>query len=73
MTLDEVAEFLRLSPGQLDEVASDLPGFELAGQVRVRRAKLLEWIERRERSYLRNTVASRVARALAANGWKGVA
>jgi len=73
MTLDEVAAFLRLSPGQLDEVVSDLPGFELAGQIRVRRTRLLAWIERREREYLRNTVASRVASALAANGWKGVA
>jgi len=73
MTLDEVAEFLRLAPAELDEVAADLPAFELAGQVRVRRARLLEWIERREREYLRNTVASRVARTLAANGWKGVA
>ena len=58
MTLEEVAEFLRLSLDQLDEVAEERPAFELAGQVRVRRAALVQWIERRERDYSRQRAGS---------------
>jgi hypothetical protein len=36
MTLGEVAEFLRVPPDALAEVAEDLPAFEIGGQVRVR-------------------------------------
>lgn len=66
MTLDEVAEFVRLAPEQLGEIVEELPAFELAGQVRVRRERLIEWIEQRERAYARHTAASWVARAVAA-------
>ena len=65
MTLDEVAEFLRVAPEQLGEVVEELPAFELAGQVRVRRERLIEWIGQRERAYARHTAASWVARAVA--------
>jgi anti-sigma factor RsiW len=64
MTLEEVADFLRISDQELAEIADELPAFELAGQVRVRREKLLEWIERRERMYLRQNVQSRTSRLL---------
>ena len=73
MTLDEVAVFLRVSVDQLGDLSADLPAFELGGQIRVRRERLVEWVEQRERDYMRNTIASRVARTMAANGWKGVA
>jgi hypothetical protein len=63
MTLDEVGEFLRLSPGQLGEIAEELPAFELAGQVRIRRTRLVEWLQQREQAYARQTAASWVARS----------
>jgi hypothetical protein len=65
MTLDEVAGFLRISLDELEEIVLDLPAFELAGQLRVRRAKLAEWIEARERAYSRSRAQSEVARILA--------
>ncbi len=63
MTLEEVGEFLRLTPPQMEEVVEALPAFELAGQILVRRARLIEWIAARERDYARQAAASRVARA----------
>ena len=65
LTLDEVAAFLRISLDELEEVVLELPAFEVAGQLRVRRAKLLEWVEARERSYRRSSAQSEVARAFA--------
>jgi transcriptional regulator with XRE-family HTH domain len=73
MTLDEVAEFLRLAPDQLEEIASRLPAFELAGQIRVRRERLVEWLEQRELVYVRRNIESSVARSLAGDLGKGVA
>jgi len=64
MTLSEVAEFLRVPPDALAEVADDLPAFEIGGQVRVRRTRLIEWIAERERSYARSRAESEVAQAL---------
>lgn len=51
LTLSEVAHFLRLSEDDLMEIASELPAFELAGKVLVRKAKLLEWIAQREQQF----------------------
>ena len=62
MTLDDVATFLKLSLDDLEDVASDLPTFEVAGRVRLRRAKLMEWIEDRERRHRRSIAASETAR-----------
>ncbi len=64
MTLDEVAAFLRLSEAQMDEIADELPAFELPGGVRVRRAKLIEWINNRERVYRLASLQSDAARLL---------
>ncbi len=58
MTLDEVAEFLRVDPDELGEIAEELPAFELAGRVRVRRARLVEWISQRERAYSKQAAES---------------
>lgn len=63
MTLAEAAEFLRVTPDQLGEVVEELPAFELGGQIRLRRQRLLEWIEHRERDYSRQVSASWVARS----------
>lgn len=65
MTLEEVAAFLRVEPADLRDVVSELPAFEVGGRIRVRRAKLIEWIERRERVHARSTAESDVARILA--------
>jgi len=65
MTLDEVAEFLGVSLNDLGEIVAELPAFELAGRVRVRRTKLIEWIEKRERAYARSNIESEVAGILA--------
>ena len=63
MTLDEVAEFLRVSPDDLVDLAGELPAFEIGGNIRVRRERLLEWIHRRERDYTRQVAESWVAQA----------
>jgi len=65
MTLDDVAEFLRIGPEEIEEVVEELPAFELAGRIRVRRERLIEWIEQRELQYLRRTAESRMTRI----GW----
>jgi len=73
MTLPEVAEFLRIDEAALGEIADELPAFELAGRVRVRRARLLEWIARRESDFAREAAASWAARAMAGAFGKGAA
>ena len=65
MTLEEAAQFLRIGPDELEEIAEDLPAFELAGQVRVRRIRLIEWIEKRERRYVTESISSQASRLLA--------
>jgi anti-sigma factor RsiW len=70
MTLEEVAAFCRLTPDQLADVVEDLPAFELAGQVRVLRRRLIEWLEQRQRDYSYHLGASWAARAVAADTGK---
>ena len=65
LTLEELAEFLRVSLEELGEVVDTLPAFELGGQVRVRRAMLLEWLEHRERLYRNANIQSQASRASA--------
>lgn len=73
MTLEEAAEFLRITGEELGEILGRLPAFEIAGRVRVRRDKLVEWIERREMAYLRQSMESEFARMSAGGFGKGVA
>lgn len=72
MTLEEVAAFLRIPLDDLEEVVEELPTFEIAGHVRVRRAKLTEWIERRERQRRKSITESELAQALAGIARQGV-
>jgi hypothetical protein len=71
MTLPEVAEFLRIDEADLAEILDELPAFELAGRLRVRRARLVEWIEHRERTW-RHAAGARTVGAATRFG-KGVA
>lgn len=71
MTMEEVAEALRLSADEIDEIMPTLPAFEVAGSVRVRRSRLIEWIEKRERIYARRCIESEVAHILANEDMEG--
>ena len=62
-TLAEAAEFLRISPEQLGEIVEELPAFELAGQIRIRRERLVEWVRQREHEYTHQQSASWAAQA----------
>ncbi len=73
LTMDEVAAFLRIEPEELQSFVLELPAFELGGQIRVRRCRLVEWVEQREREFRLSTTASAMARIRAANVQKGVA
>lgn len=72
LTLEEVAAFLRIPVEELRPFVMELPAFELGGQVRVRRARLLEWLEQREREFTRSSTASTLARIQARSPRKGV-
>ena len=59
-------KFLRVPVEELGDLSAELPAFEVAGRVRVRRDRLVAWIEEREHDYMRHNIASRVARTMAA-------
>ncbi|MCP4644262.1 MAG: zf-HC2 domain-containing protein [bacterium] len=59
MTLEDVARYLRIPSSDLEPFLEDLPCFEFAGRVRIRRTRLLEWIGEREQRY--RTGAQRAA------------
>jgi anti-sigma factor RsiW len=48
MTFDEVAAYLRVAPDELEAELSTLPFFELGGRLRIRRSRLVAWVEERE-------------------------
>jgi hypothetical protein len=73
LTLSEVAQFLRLSEDDLMDIASELPAFELAGKVLVRKAKLLEWIAQREQQFAWSASRSLTLRLRRQGITKGVA
>jgi len=57
MTPEQLARFLNVPLEQL-EVGS-LPGFEIGGELRFRKDRVLEWIEAREREYERGRIYAR--------------
>ena len=73
MTLEVAATFLRIGLDELEDIIDELPAFELAGQVRIRRSRLLEWIAQRERVYSRRSAASWAREATVSAYQKGVA
>jgi hypothetical protein len=64
MTLEEVGKLLRLSSFELDSIMRELPVFELAGKIRVRRQRLFEWIESREKANAQASIQSAVEKSL---------
>ncbi|MBT3378578.1 MAG: hypothetical protein HN742_15100 [Lentisphaerae bacterium] len=68
LTLEEAASFLRIEPGDMDEIAAELPVFELAGRYRVRRSKLLEWVAQRERAQTQARLSGELSRQIASGG-----
>lgn len=61
-TPEEVAAFLKLPPATIYDMAEELPFFAFAGQLRLRREALLEWMEERERLRRARGAASWVRR-----------
>ena len=53
MTLEETAEYLRVTPDLVYELMGDLPCFELGGRILFRKEALEEWILKRERQFSR--------------------
>ena len=60
MTPAQVCDFLQLTPDKFDEVVERLPGFEIAGELRFRRTRIVEWIERREADRDREVLVSQL-------------
>jgi hypothetical protein len=73
MSLEEVARYLRISEEDLEAIADQLPTFEIAGRIRVRRARLVEWIEQRELLQMRERMRGELTRAAREDDGKGVA
>jgi hypothetical protein len=61
MTPEEVAQFLRVERNEVGDVLAEVPAFEIAGRVRVRRDRLLAWLAERERTFARQTLESEVS------------
>lgn len=73
LTLGEVGALLRLTDVELAEIADSLPAFELAGQILVRKSRLMEWIARREQQYAWSAAHSRESEQRHVSIRKGVA
>lgn len=58
LTVDEVARYLRLSREELEAALDQLPFFEFAGRLRMRRESLIGWIEEREQRTQRERLMS---------------
>ena len=48
MDIEELAEFLRVTPETVGTYLDDLPSFELGGKLLFRRSSVERWIEKRE-------------------------
>lgn len=59
LTPEEVAAFLQITLEELYENLDQLPVFEFAGRVRIRRRALEAWIEEKEQSFRQQSLAAR--------------
>lgn len=62
---NQVAEFLAIPLEDVYDILPDIPAFRIGLRVRVRREKLLAWVEAQERSYAHASAASWVQRGKA--------
>ena len=51
MTLLEIADYLRMTPENIEENLGDIPCFEFAGKLLFRKEAVDEWIKIREKNY----------------------
>ena len=58
LTLEEAAAFLRVSSDEITLELDSLPVFRIGNRLRIRRNRLLQWIEEREKSCFRKRVLS---------------
>jgi hypothetical protein len=58
LTVEEVARYLRVSVAELEPALAELPFFEFAGRLRMRRESLEAWIEEREQRARRERLMS---------------
>lgn len=73
MTLDEVGQCLRLTPSQLAQILEQLPSFSVAGEVRIRRDRLMQWVKDQEQQAFRDRVRSQAARSIRMAFEQGIA
>lgn len=62
LTPEEAAAFLQVTPEELYDNLDQLPAFEFAGRVRIRRRALEAWIEEKEQSFRQQSLAARRSR-----------
>ena len=60
MTPDQLARFLRVSPDRLAEVIDTIQGFDIGGELRFRKERVLEWIQEREHDRERRAIYSQL-------------
>ena len=60
LTREELARFLRVSADALAEVIDTIPGFDIGGEVRFRKERVLEWIQEREHQRDRRAIYSQL-------------
>ena len=60
MTPEQLARFLHVPLGKLDDRIETIPGFEIGGELRFRKERVLEWIEQREQERERRTIYSQL-------------
>lgn len=60
LTVEELAQLLRVSPDEVYEHLDELPAFEFAGRVRFRRRAIEQWIEEQEQRWRRQATNAAV-------------
>ena len=60
LDLEGVARLLKVTPAEVEEHLDEIPSFEIAGRLRFRRDRIIEWVGRREmkRSWEKGRFAS---------------
>lgn len=51
LDIEDLAEYLRVTPEAIDEYLDEIPCFEFGGKVLFRKLSIEQWVERRENEY----------------------